>query len=104
MNEGPKWTGCHVYGGPHRSADSRLNPILAQNQPPPVIEEALRKLLFVEAIINSTSTKALVDSRVTHNFLSEKEAHRLGLSLVRTNNKIKAINSEAQTSVELAHT
>ncbi|CAA7399212.1 unnamed protein product [Spirodela intermedia] len=86
---------------------ARLNPILAQNQPPPVIEEVphlntIQLLNVVQAIINSTSTKALVDSRVTHNFLSEKEAHRLGLSLVRTNNKIKAINSEAQTSVELA--
>ncbi|CAA6675768.1 unnamed protein product [Spirodela intermedia] len=54
-----------------------------------------RKLLFVKVIINSTLTKALVDLGVTHNFLSEKEAHRLKLSLVCTNNKIKAINSEA---------
>ncbi|CAA7389578.1 unnamed protein product [Spirodela intermedia] len=56
-----------------------LNPIL-----PPIIEEAiheaLRKLLFVEAIINSTLMKTLVDLGATHNFLSEKEAHCLGLS------------------------
>ncbi|CAA6654883.1 unnamed protein product [Spirodela intermedia] len=103
-------------------ARARLNPILAQDQPPPVIEEvphlntiqlmnvvqvkaiheALMKLLFVEAIINSTPMKALVDLGATHNFLLEKEAHCLGLSLICTNNKIKAINSKAQTSVGLA--
>ncbi|CAA7403164.1 unnamed protein product [Spirodela intermedia] len=61
---------------------AQLNLILTQDQPPPVIKEAPKKLLFVEAIINSTSTKKLVDLEATHNFLSEKEAHDLGLSLV----------------------
>ncbi|CAA6666382.1 unnamed protein product [Spirodela intermedia] len=75
---------------------AQLNLILTQDQPPPVIKEAPKKLLFVEAIINSTSTKKLVDLEATHNFLSEKEAHDLGLSLVSTNNKIKVINSKAK--------
>ncbi|CAA6670242.1 unnamed protein product [Spirodela intermedia] len=40
--------------------------------------------------------------RATHNFLSKKEAHCLRLNLVHTNNKIKTINFEVQTSVRLA--
>ncbi|CAA6661112.1 unnamed protein product [Spirodela intermedia] len=56
---------------------ARLNPVLTQDQPSLAIQEAPRKLLFVEAIINSTPTKALVDSKATHNFLLEKEAPTL---------------------------
>ncbi|CAA7406816.1 unnamed protein product [Spirodela intermedia] len=68
---------------------AQLNPVLAQDQLSLVIEEAPRKLLFVEAIINSTPTNVLVDSGATHKFLLEKEVHCLELSLVCTNNKIK---------------
>ncbi|CAA6669844.1 unnamed protein product [Spirodela intermedia] len=75
---------------------AQLNPVLAQDQLSLVIEEeAPRKLLFVEAIINSTPTNVLVDSGATHKFLLEKEVHCLELSLVCTNNKIKVINSKA---------
>ncbi|CAA7407297.1 unnamed protein product [Spirodela intermedia] len=118
--EGPKWIGCHICGGPHRSVDCldrddrRMSSLEIEEVPHlniiqllnvvqvKAIQEALRKLLFIEAIINSTPTKVLIDSGDTHNFLSKKEAHNLGLSLVHTNNKIKAINSEAQTSIKLA--
>ncbi|CAA7397480.1 unnamed protein product [Spirodela intermedia] len=121
--EGPMWTSAdYPDRADRRMVRARLNPVLTQDQPSLVIEEiphlntiqllnvvqvkaiqeAPRKLLFVEAIINSTPTKALVDSKATHNFLLEKEAHHLGLNLVHTNDKIKAINSEVQISVGLA--
>ena len=39
---------------------------------------------------------ALVDSGVTHNFISTRETTRLGLKLAKDDNKLKAVNSQAQ--------
>ena len=39
---------------------------------------------------------ALVDSGATHNFVSTREAARLGLKLVQDDSKLKAVNSQAQ--------
>ena len=46
---------------------------------------------------------ALVDSGVTHNFVSTKEVARLGLKLARDENKIKAVNSQAQETHGMAN-
>lgn len=35
-------------------------------------------LLYVEALTNGKSTKAMIDTRATHNFVSVEEAKRLG--------------------------
>ncbi|CAA6672111.1 unnamed protein product [Spirodela intermedia] len=84
---------------------AQLNPVMAQEEPPSVIEETKslqvtpRRLPFVEAMINDIMTKALVDSGATHNFLFEKKASRLRLKFVQTSNRIKAINSETQMGI-----
>ena len=39
---------------------------------------------------------ALVDNGATPNFVSTKEAARLGLKLARDDGKLKAVNSQAQ--------
>ena len=38
-----------------------------------------KRLMYVEALVNEKATKALVDTGVTHNFVSEDEARRLEL-------------------------
>ena len=45
---------------------------------------------------------ALVDSGATHNFVSTKEAARLGLKLTRDDSKLKAVNSQAQETHGMA--
>ena len=39
---------------------------------------------------------ALVDSGATHNFISMRETARLGLKLTKDDNKLNAVNSQAQ--------
>ena len=36
-------------------------------------------LMYVEALVNGKATKVLVDTGITHNFVSEDEAKRLEL-------------------------
>ena len=39
---------------------------------------------------------ASVDSEATHNFISARETTRLGLKLAKDDNKLKAVNNQAQ--------
>ena len=52
--------------------------------------------MFVDATINSRSSKStLVDSGVTHNFIADQEARRLGLTIGKDPGNMKAVNFEA---------
>ena len=52
--------------------------------------------MYVELLTGGQKIMALVDSGATHNFVSTKEAARFGLKLARDDNKLKAVNSQAQ--------
>ena len=55
-----------------------------------------KELMFVDAIINSRPSKStLIDSGATHNFITDQEARRLGLTIEKDPGKMKAFNSEA---------
>ncbi|CAA6654833.1 unnamed protein product [Spirodela intermedia] len=92
---------------------TQLSLVMAHGQPPLVIKELPNlntnqflnaTLLFVEAAaINTITTRVLVDSKATHNFLSKREVSCLRLRLVQINNRIKVVNSKPQASVGLAH-
>ncbi|KAA0037517.1 uncharacterized protein E5676_scaffold808G001050 [Cucumis melo var. makuwa] len=59
-------------------------------------------LMYVDTWINQKQTKStMVDSGVTHNFITEVEARRLGLRWERDSGKMKAVNSIALPIVEL---
>ena len=60
------------------------------------VEVTHRGLMYVELLTGGQKIMALVDSKATHNFVSTKEAARLGLKLARDDNKLKAVNSQAQ--------
>ena len=51
--------------------------------------------MHVHAVVNGVQVKALVDSGATHNFVTTREATRLGLKLEEDTSRIKAVNSEA---------
>ena len=108
---------CYICDGPHRARDypkkemlngiiaedgenngseipTRVNPLQLLN----VIraEVTHRGLMYVELLTGGQKIVALVDNGATHNFISTKETARLKLKLTKDDNKIKAMNSQAQ--------
>ena len=59
-------------------------------------------LMYVEANMNGMSTKAMIDTGSTHNFVSEDEARRLKLQTSKEAGWLKAVNSVAKPSQGVA--
>ncbi|GJU87434.1 gag-aspartyl protease domain-containing protein [Tanacetum coccineum] len=59
-------------------------------------KEEANGLRFVSLILNEISTRALVDTGASHNFISVDEAKRLGLETTKDSGWIKAINGDAK--------
>ena len=55
-------------------------------------------LMYVEVKVNGMSTKAMIDTGTTHNFVSEEEARRLKLPTSKEAGWLKAVNSAAKPS------
>ncbi|RVW89574.1 hypothetical protein CK203_043558 [Vitis vinifera] len=55
-------------------------------------------LMYVKALANGKTTKALVDTGVTHNFVSEDETQKLELQESKEGVWLKAVNSAAKPS------
>lgn len=51
-----------------------------------------RGLMFVDVKINGKTTWAMIDPRVTHNFVVESESRQLGLKLEKDTSHIKVVN------------
>ena len=60
-------------------------------------------LMYVEAKVNGMSTKAMIDTGATHNFVLEEEARRLKLQTSKEAGWLKAVNSAAKPSQGVAH-
>lgn len=60
------------------------------------------KLMSTDVTLNRRATRALVDIGVTHNFIVEIEAKRLGLKLEKNTSKIKFVNLIAQPVAQVA--
>ena len=59
------------------------------------------ELMFVNTMINSEPSKGvLVDSSAFHNFISNQEACKLRLKIVKKFGKVKVVNLEALPIVE----
>ena len=52
--------------------------------------------MYVELQTGGQKIVALVDSGATHNFILTRETTRLGLKLAKYDNKLKAVNNQAQ--------
>uniref|UniRef100_A0A2C9WGC9 Aspartic peptidase DDI1-type domain-containing protein n=1 Tax=Manihot esculenta TaxID=3983 RepID=A0A2C9WGC9_MANES len=62
-----------------------------------------RGLMYVEMTINGKSTRALIDTGATDNFVADSVATRFKLRVQVEKGKIKAVNSEALNTVGVAH-
>ena len=60
------------------------------------VETTYRGLMYVELLTSGQTIVALVDSWATHNFILMRETARLGLKLTKDDNKLNAVNSQAQ--------
>lgn len=52
--------------------------------------------MYVSVTVNGHAVRALLDIKVTHNFISEDKAKRLGLKMTKERGTIKAVNSPAK--------
>ncbi|MBA0756274.1 hypothetical protein Gogos_021269 [Gossypium gossypioides] len=57
------------------------------------------RLMFVDINITGQKRSALVNTRVSDLFISEKATRQLGLSIKKSNRKIKTVNSEDAPTV-----
>ena len=60
------------------------------------------ELMYVDIKLNGQMTRAMVDTGATHNFIADREAQRLGLTLEKSPSRMKAVNSEARRISGLA--
>nr|CAD1825948.1 unnamed protein product [Ananas comosus var. bracteatus] len=60
------------------------------------------ELMYVDIKLNGKTTKAMVDTGATHNFIATGEAERLRLTLSKDGSRMKAVNSKAQPIAGLA--
>ena len=58
--------------------------------------------MYVDAKVNGMSTKAMVNTGASHNFVSEEEANSLKLQISKEASWLKAINSVAKPSQGVA--
>ena len=58
--------------------------------------------MYAEAKVNGMSTKAMIDTDATHNFVLEEEARRLKLQTFKEVGWLKAVNSTAKPSQGVA--
>lgn len=68
-----------------------LQPLDALKSHPPTPTK--KGFMYVSAFINGQAVRALLDTRATHNFISENEAKRLGLKVTKEESTMKVVNS-----------
>ena len=77
---------------PQMGALKFLSALQRKVEPKEIIEKGL---MFIDTTINSQPSKStLIDSGATHNFITDQEARRLGLTIENDPRKIKIVNSE----------
>ncbi|KAK2968230.1 hypothetical protein RJ640_027060 [Escallonia rubra] len=59
-------------------------------------------LMYVDIKVNGKAIRAMVDTGATHNYISSTEVERLGLTLEKGCERVKAINSAAQPVAGIA--
>nr|CAD1838443.1 unnamed protein product [Ananas comosus var. bracteatus] len=65
-------------------------------------ESKHNELMYVDIKLNGKTTRAMVDTGATHNFIATGEAERLGLTLSKDGSRMKAVNSKVQPIAGLA--
>ena len=60
-------------------------------------------LIYIDTVVKGKTSRALVDTGATHNFLDVKEAKRLGVEFTKEKGLLKAINSAARPTEGVAY-
>uniref|UniRef100_A0A803MT69 Uncharacterized protein n=1 Tax=Chenopodium quinoa TaxID=63459 RepID=A0A803MT69_CHEQI len=60
-------------------------------------------LMFVDTLVNGRASKALVDCGASHNFITEKEAMKLGIKYTKEPVRIKTVNTSPVPILGVAH-
>ncbi|CAO2813675.1 unnamed protein product [Amaranthus hypochondriacus] len=60
-------------------------------------------LMFVDALVNGKASKALVDCSASHNFITEKDATKLGIKYTKETGRIKTVNTAPVPILGVAH-
>uniref|UniRef100_A0A803LW10 Ty3 transposon capsid-like protein domain-containing protein n=1 Tax=Chenopodium quinoa TaxID=63459 RepID=A0A803LW10_CHEQI len=60
-------------------------------------------LMFVDTLVNGRASKALVDCGASHNFITEKEAMKLGIKNTKEPGRIKTVNTSPVPILGVAH-
>ena len=78
------------------SETPRMNPLQLLNAMTTIKTSPFKGLMYVKAFVNGKEVRAMVDSGATNNFVASSVADRLGLEVVQSSTKLKAVNSEAK--------
>ncbi|KAE8661278.1 hypothetical protein F3Y22_tig00116012pilonHSYRG00001 [Hibiscus syriacus] len=82
--------GCFLCKGPHpMSSCPKLGSLSA------IVDRQDTESQAEMAVINEKSTRAMVDTGATHNFVSKDEANRLGLKYTGSTGWLKTVNTQA---------
>uniref|UniRef100_A0A803LVV6 Uncharacterized protein n=1 Tax=Chenopodium quinoa TaxID=63459 RepID=A0A803LVV6_CHEQI len=60
-------------------------------------------LMFVDTLVNGRASEALVDCGASHNFITEKEAMKLGIKYTKEPGRIKTVNTSPVPILGVAH-
>uniref|UniRef100_A0A803QPS3 Reverse transcriptase domain-containing protein n=1 Tax=Cannabis sativa TaxID=3483 RepID=A0A803QPS3_CANSA len=74
----------------------RMNPMQLLNAMTTVKSSPFKGLMYVREFVNGKEVRAMVDSGATNKFVASSVANRLGLEVVQSSTKLKAVNSEAK--------
>ncbi|XP_073105641.1 uncharacterized protein [Elaeis guineensis] len=117
------FSGCFICSGPHRAKDcskkERLNAVVEEGgrgdeaSPsrvnPLQLVNAMRAersipsgLMYMKVRLGGKEMLAMADTGATHNFMTERTAHELGLKVTKSSSKIKAVNSVARDVAGIA--
>ncbi|KAK3188823.1 hypothetical protein Dsin_028384 [Dipteronia sinensis] len=74
---------------------SRVNPLQLLNTISVERQQSYKGSMYVNVEVNGRVIQAMMDAGATNNFVAQREADRLGLNLLESTSKIKAVNSGA---------
>uniref|UniRef100_A0A803N0S9 Retrotransposon gag domain-containing protein n=1 Tax=Chenopodium quinoa TaxID=63459 RepID=A0A803N0S9_CHEQI len=60
-------------------------------------------VMFVDTLVNGRASKALVDCGASHNFITEKEAMKLGIKYTKEPGRVKTVNTSPVPILGVAH-
>nr|CAD1823351.1 unnamed protein product [Ananas comosus var. bracteatus] len=81
--------------------EKERTPLPKENFPSPK-ESKHSELMYLDIKLNGKTTRAMVDTGATHNFIATGEVERLGVTLSKDGSRMKAVNSKAQPIAGLA--